>query len=92
MTGGHTVFHFALLMTSLVALGFPEVTYENTRFVKTVNLLRVAHAIDVFFSILKFLGSSPEAFAKHCFTYRIMDTVKMFIYLSFIMYAIYHEA
>jgi hypothetical protein len=92
LVGGHTVFHFGLLLTSLVSLGFPDkVTSENSDYLFTVNLLRVAHAIDVFFAILKFLGSSPEAFAKHCFTYRILDTVKMFFYLSFIMYAIFHE-
>jgi hypothetical protein len=91
MVGGHTVFHLTLLIVSMIGLGFPKETEENADFHYTINLLRIAHGIDVFFAILKFLGSSPEAFAKHCFTYRIMDTVKMFLYLSFIMYAIFHE-
>ena len=54
-------------------------------------MLRVAHAIDIFFAILKFLGSSPAAYAKHCFTYKIFDTVKMVFYLGCILFAVFHE-
>jgi hypothetical protein len=58
---------------------------------KTLNLLRAAHALDIFFSILKILGSTPKNYAKHCFTFKILDTIKMFFYLATIIYAIYHE-
>ena len=92
LVGGHHAFHLSLLITSFIVLGFPEKCEEDcTEFLKTVNLLRIAHGIDVFFAILKFLGSSPKAYAKHCFTYKIMDTVKMVFYLGCIMFAIYHE-
>jgi hypothetical protein len=81
-----------LFIVSFIVLGFPdEKNKANEEFVDVVNMLRVAHAIDVFFAILKFLGSSPAAYAKHCFTYRILDTVKMVIYLGTVMYAIFHE-
>lgn len=54
-------------------------------------MLRVAHAVDIFFGILKVLGSTPKNYAKHCFTFKILDTIKMFFYLATIIYAIYHE-
>ena len=92
LVGGHSVFHFALLIVSFLILGFPEtVDSYNEEYNKTVNLLRVAHAIDWFFAILKFLGSSPQAYSKHCFTYKILDTIKMVFYLGAILYAIFHE-
>ena len=92
LVGGHSVFHLALLVVSFVILGFPEeVNNKNEEYLQTVNMLRVAHGIDVFFAILKFLGSSPSAYAKHCFTFRIFDTIKMIIYLGVVMFAIFHE-
>lgn len=93
MVGGHSIFHFALLIVSLVVLSFPEggENKENKEYLYTINLLRCAHAVDVFFGILKFLGSTPKNYAKHCFTFKILDTIKMFFYLCSILFAIFHE-
>ena len=92
LVGGHSVFHIALLIVSIVVLGFPTTVDDyNWEYNHTVNLLRLAHTIDWFFAILKFLGSSPQAYMKHCFTYKILDTIKMVIYLGAVLYAIFHE-
>lgn len=91
LVGGHTLFHLALLVTSLISLQFPAETAANADFLYTVNMLRVAHALDVLFAVLKFLGASPKEYAKHCFTFKILDTVKMFFYLGAAMYALFHE-
>jgi hypothetical protein len=93
LMGGHTIFHFALLVAGLVVLGFPEVDAgkKNEDIILTMNLLRLSHALDIFFAILKFLGSAPHNYVKHRFSFRVMDTVKLFVYVGSVMYAIFHE-
>ena len=92
LVGGHSIFHFALLVVSLTILGFPEEeTKENEEYLYTINYLRVAHGIDLLFAILKLLGSTPKSYAKHCFTFKIMDTFKMIVYTGSIIFAIFHE-
>ena len=53
--GGHTLFHVALLTTSLILLQFPEPTDANEDFLYTVNVLRIAHAVNLIFGIFKFI-------------------------------------
>ena len=92
LVGGRTVFHFALLSVSLIVLGFPTNTNEkNQEFFSAVQYLRIAHGVDVFFAIIQFLGSSPNTYVKHVFTYKVMDSLKMFGYLGAILFAVYHE-
>ena len=91
MIGGHTLFHTVLLLVSLLNLGFPAKTKANEEYLYTLNMLRVAHAIDICFAILKFLGSTPKSYPKHCFTFKLLDTLKSFFYLGAIIFGIYHE-
>ena len=91
LMGGHTIFHIALLVASLLLLGFPEDTKGIKNTLKVINQFRVAHGIDIFFAIIMFLGSAPQHFHKYRFTFRVLDTVKLFVYMGAIMYAIFHE-
>jgi len=93
LMGGHSIFHLSLLCAGLIVLGFPETgDDENINdTIYTINMLRIAHGLDLFFAIIQFLGSSPQYFQKHRFTYRVLDTVKLFFYLGAVMYAIFHE-
>ena len=59
--------------------------------IDTINMLRIAHGLDLFFAIIQFLGSAPHYYHKHRFTYRVLDTLKLFLYLGAVMYAIFHE-
>lgn len=88
--GGHTIFHLALLLTGLMVLGFHDEP-SKADVILTVNALRIAHALDILFAILKFLGSAPKHFVKHRFSFRVFDTIKLFVYLGSILYAIFHE-
>jgi len=91
LMGGHTIFHLALLFSSLIILGFPDEKKETKNTMSTINQLRIAHGLDIFFAIIKFLGSAPHHFQKHRFTYRVCDSIKLFFYIGSIMYAIFHE-
>lgn len=68
LMGGHTIFHFALLFASMIVLGFvtpnkgeavtkKEKALEDS--ILVINQLRIAHGLNIFFSIIKFLGSAP---------------------------------
>ena len=92
LMGGHTIFHLGLLLAGFIVLGIPEKNDINEDLVFTVNMLRLSHGIDIFVAILKFLGSSPEAYAKHRFSLRMFDTIKLFVYVGSVMYAIFHES
>lgn len=59
--------------------------------IDTINMLRIAHGLDLFFAIIQFVGSAPHYYHKHRFTYRVLDTLKLFLYLGAVMYAIFHE-
>lgn len=91
MVGGHTLFHTVLLVVSLINLGFPLKTKANEDYLYTLNMLRIAHTIDICFAILKFLGSTPKSYPKHCYTFKLLDTLKSFFYLGAIIYGIFHE-
>jgi hypothetical protein len=91
--GGHTIFHLALLFAGLIVLQFPSKGDDDNinDTIDTINMLRIAHGLDLFFALLQFLGSSPKYYHMHRFSFRVMDTIKLFIYLGAIMYAVFHE-
>lgn len=91
LMAGHTIFHVALLVAGVFNIGFHAVDEKNEDTIFTINYLRVAHGIEIFVAILKIIGHSPELFAKHRFTLRVFDTIKLFVYLGSILYAIFHE-
>ena len=103
LMGGHTIFHLALLIAGMIVLGFqskdgipepdsktgkPHAVWDS---IDSINMLRIAHGLDIFFAIIQFVGSAPHYYHKHRFTYRVLDTLKLFIYLGAVMYAIFHE-
>lgn len=90
--GGHTIFHVALLVAGIIILWFPEQTARNEDTVLVINLLRGVHAFDIVVAILRQLGSSPKLYAKHRFTLRMLDTMKLFAYIGSAMYTIFHES
>ena len=90
--GGHTIFHLSLLFASLIVLWIPQSEDAHLKdTIETINQLRIAHGLDIFIAIIKFLGSAPHFFHKHRFSYRVLDTVKLFFYIGSVMYAIYHK-
>lgn len=58
---------------------------------KVINQFRLAHSIDIFFAIIMFLFSAPKHFHKYRFTFRVFDTIKLFVYMGAILYAIFFE-
>ena len=92
LMGGHTIFHVALLIAGIIILGFPDESAENKNTLLVVNLLRVSHGLDIIIAIFKYAGSSPSAYAKHRFTLRAFDTMKLFTYVGSALYTIFHES
>ena len=103
LMGGHTIFHVALLVASILLLWFPSLPeqmklkgqeekkkqFDET--LKVINLFRLAHSVNVFFAIIMFLLSAPKHFHKYRFTFRVFDTTKLFVYMGAILYAIFFE-
>ena len=92
LMGGHTIFHLSLLFASLIILWIPQSDDAQLKdTIETINQLRIAHGLDIFIAIIKFLGAAPHFFHKHRFSYRVLDSVKLFFYIGSVMYAIYHK-